>query len=75
MKMKPAAVKLGMYIECGFENNYNNPKFNVNDRVRIPKSEIKIHKELHFKSAWGVFCNKGKQKYCALEIVTSNLDD
>lgn len=51
MKMKPAAVKLGMYIECGFENNYNNPKFNVNDRVRIPKSEIKIHKELHFKSA------------------------
>lgn len=50
MKMKPAAVKLGMYIKCGFENNYNNPKFNVNDRVRIPKSEIKIHKELHFKS-------------------------
>ena len=50
MKMKPAAVKLGMYIECGFENNYNNSKFNVNDRVRIPKYEKKNHKELHFKS-------------------------
>ena len=37
IKMNPADVKSGTYIDSGKENNEKNPKFNVGDHVRISK--------------------------------------
>ena len=36
-KMKPADVKLSMYMNFDKENNYESPKFKVGDNVRISR--------------------------------------
>ena len=39
VQMKPADVKSSMYIDFGVENNVEDPKFEVDDHVRIFKYE------------------------------------
>ena len=35
IKMKPINLKNSTYIDYGIENNYEDPKFEIDDHVRI----------------------------------------
>ena len=37
IKMKPINLKNSTYIDYGIENNYEDPKFEIDDHVRIWK--------------------------------------
>ena len=52
IKAKPADVKSGTYIDFGVENNEKNPKFQVDDHVRISKYKTifeKVAEEVDLK--------------------------
>ena len=57
MKMKPANVKSGTYIDFEVENNDNNHKFEVGDYVRISKYKNIFCKRLHFRMVRRSFCD------------------
>ena len=40
IKMKPVDVKACTYTDFGIENNDNDPKFEVEDQVRISKYKL-----------------------------------
>ena len=57
MKMKPANVKSGTYIDFEVENNDNNHKFEVGDYVRISKYKNIFCKRLLFRMVRRSFCD------------------
>ena len=46
IRMKPAEVKSGTYIEYSVQSNDKSPKFKVDDHVKISKYKVGLKKSL-----------------------------
>ena len=66
IKMKPADVMSGTYIEYGVENK-KNPKFKVDDCVRIPKYKNSIANST-LQIVLRSLCDQGNKKCCAMDL-------